>query len=109
MTFYMGLAIYWVQQESNGVRAGGMEEQMRRVAYLSVLLPLLTMSLWAEEENQEPVVTNARAKRLDYEDVLIRYDVEDGDGDLMSVSVKVSDEGGKTFGLTVLWSNCREM
>ena len=44
-----------------------MEKQMRRVAYLSVLLLLLTMSLWAQEENQEPVVTNARAKQLDYE------------------------------------------
>ena len=85
----------------NGVRPGGMEKQMRRVAYLSVLLPLLTMSLWAEEENQEPVVTNPIAKQLDYEHVLISYDVEDGDGDLMSVSVKVSDDGGKTFGLTV--------
>ena len=74
---------------------------MRRVAYLSVLLPLLTMSLWAQEENQEPVVTNPIAKQLDYEHVLISYDVEDGDGDLMSVSVKVSDDGGKTFGLTV--------
>jgi hypothetical protein len=59
------------------------------------------MSLWAEEENQEPVVTNPIAKQLDYEHVLISYDVEDGDGDLMSVSVKVSDDGGKTFGLTV--------
>ena len=59
--------LYWVQQESNGVRPGGMEKQMRRVAYLSVLLLLLTMSLWAQEENQEPVVTNARAKQLDYE------------------------------------------
>ena len=73
---------------------------MRRVAYLSVLLLLLTMSLWAEEENQEPVVTNPIAKQLDYEHVLISCDVEDGDGDLMSVSVKVSDDGGKTFGFT---------
>ena len=73
---------------------------MRRVAYLSVLLPLLTMSLWAEEENQEPVVTNPIAKQLDYEHVLVTYDVEDGDGDLMTVSIKVSDDGGKTFGFT---------
>ena len=82
------------------MRPGGMEKQMRRVAYLSVLLPLLTMSLWAEEENQEPVVTNPIAKQLDYEHVLISYDVEDGDGDLMTVSIKVSDDGGKTFGFT---------
>ena len=83
------------------MRPGGMEKQMRRVAYLSVLLPLLTMSLWAEEENQEPVVTNPIAKQLDYEHVLISYDVEDADGDLMTVSIKVSDDGGKTFGFSV--------
>ncbi len=53
------------------MRPGGMEKQMRRVAYLSVLLPLLAMSLWAQEENQEPVVTNPIAKQLDYEHVLI--------------------------------------
>ena len=74
---------------------------MRRVAYLSVLLPLLTMSLWAQEENQKPVVTNPIAKQLDYEHVLISYEVEDADGDLMTVSVKVSDDGGKTFSFTV--------
>ena len=93
--------LYSGQQESNGVRPGGIENQMRRVAYLSVLLPLLAMSLWGQEENQEPVVTNPIAKQLDYEQVLISYDVEDGDGDLMTVSVKVSDDGGKTFGFTV--------
>ena len=35
------------------------------------------MSLWAEEENQEPVVTNPIAKQLDYERVLVTYDVKD--------------------------------
>jgi hypothetical protein len=77
-----------------------MEEQMRRVGYLSVLLALLPMSLWGQEENREPVVTNPIAKQLDYEHVLVTYDVEDGDGDLMTVSIKVSDDGGKTFGFT---------
>jgi len=33
--------------------------------------------------------------------VLISYQVEDGDGDLMTVSVKVSDDGGRRFGFTV--------
>jgi len=37
---------------------------------------------------------------LDYEHVLVTYDVEDTDGDLMTVSIKVSDDGGKTFGFT---------
>jgi len=51
--------LYSGQQMFNGVLLNGMEKQMRRVAYLSVLLPLLTMSLWTqEEENQEPVVSN---------------------------------------------------
>ena len=83
------------------MQPGRMDKQMRRMAYLSVLLLFLTMSLWGQEENQEPVVTNAIAKQLDYEHVLISYEVEDGDRDLMKVSVKVSDDGGKTFGLTV--------
>ena len=74
---------------------------MRKVAYLSVLLLLLTMSLWTQGENQEPVVSDPIAKQLDYEHVLISYQVEDGDGDLITVSVKVSDDGGKTFGFTV--------
>ena len=81
-----------------GVRLDRMEKQMRRVGYLSVLLALLTMSLWGQEENREPVVTNPIAKQLDYEHVLVTYDVEDRDGDLMTVSIKVSDDGGKTFG-----------
>jgi hypothetical protein len=69
-----------------------------------MLLLLLTVSLWAVEgdevENQEPVVSNPLAKQLDYEHVLVTYDVEDADGDLMTVSIKVSDDGGKTFGFT---------
>ena len=78
---------------------GGM---MRKLSWM--LLLLLTVSLWAVEgdevENQEPVVSNPLAKQLDYEHVLVTYDVEDADGDLMTVSIKVSDDGGKTFGFT---------
>ena len=54
---------------------------MRKLSWIFLLL--LTMSLWGQEENQEPVVTNPIAKQLDYEHVLISYDVEDGDGDLI--------------------------
>ena len=79
---------------------GGM---MRKLSWM--LLLLLTVSLWAVEgdevENQEPVVSNPLAKQLDYEHVLVTYDVEDTDGDLMTVSIKVSDDGGKTFGFSV--------
>ena len=75
---------------------------MRKLSWM--LLLLLTVSLWAVEgdevENQEPVVSNPIAKQLDYETVLVTYDVEDVDGDLMAVSIKVSDDGGKTFGFT---------
>ena len=40
--------------------------------------------------NHAPVVTNVVAEQVDFEHVLIRYDVEDADGDTMTVSVKVS-------------------
>ena len=59
--------LYSGQQEFNGVQPGRMDKQMRRMAYLSVLLLFLTMSLWGQEENQEPVVTSPIAKQLDYE------------------------------------------
>ena len=41
-----------------------------------------------EKENQAPVVTKVVAEQVDFEHVLIRYDVEDADGDMMTVSVK---------------------
>jgi len=73
-----------------------------------MLLLLLTVSLWAveddEAENQEPVVSNPIAKQLDYEYVLVTYDVEDADGDLMTVSIKVSDDGVKpVLGEKIVW------
>ena len=78
------------------------EDVVRNLIWMFLLF--LTVSLWAVEgdevENQEPVVSNPLAKQLDYETVLVTYDVEDADGDLMTVSIKVSDDGGKTFGFT---------
>ncbi|MDP6596224.1 MAG: formylglycine-generating enzyme family protein [Candidatus Poribacteria bacterium] len=77
---------------------------MRKAAYLSVLLPLLTISLWAQEQEQEnrvPLVTNVKAEQVDFEHVLIRYDVEDLDGDTMTVSVKVSANNKRSFGVPV--------
>jgi len=73
-----------------------------------MFLLLLTVSLWAVEgdevENQEPVVSNPLAKQLNYETVLVTYDVEDADGDLMTVSVKVSDDGVKpVLGEKITW------
>ena len=79
---------------------------MRKAAYLSVLLPLLTISLWAQEQEQEqenrvPLVTNVKAEQVDFEHVLIRYDVEDLDGDTMTVSVKVSANNKRSFDVPV--------
>ena len=75
---------------------------MRKVVYLSVLLPLLTISLWAQEQkNRVPLVTNVKAEQVDFEHVLIRYDVEDLDGDTMTVSVKVSANNKRSFDVPV--------
>ena len=72
------------------------------MAYLSVLLSLLTMSLWGQEqENQKPVSLNLIAKQLDYAHLLISYEVADEDGDPITISVKVSDDGGEAFYFTV--------
>jgi len=52
---------------------------MRKFSWM--LLSLLTASLWAAEgekaENHVPLVTNVVAEQVDFEHVLIRYDVED--------------------------------
>ena len=82
---------------------------MRKAAYLSVLLPLLTISLWAQEQEQEnrvPLVTNVKAEQVDFEHVLIRYDVEDLDGDTMTVSVKVSANNKRSFDVSVTEVRC---
>ena len=51
--------------------------------------------------NHAPVVTNVVAKQVDFEHVLIRYDVEDTDGDIMTVSVKVSANNKQSFDVPV--------
>ena len=60
---------------------------MRKFSWMFLLL---TASLWAvegkENENHVPLVTNVVAEQVDIEHVLIRYDVEDADGDTMTVS-----------------------
>tara|TARA_B100000745_G_C19988452_1_gene335076 strand:- start:351 stop:542 length:192 start_codon:yes stop_codon:yes gene_type:complete len=60
------------------------------------------MSLWGQEqENQKPVSLNLIAKQLDYAHLLISYEVADEDGDPITISVKVSDDGGEAFHFTV--------
>mgnify|MGYP001186697248 FL=1 len=49
----------------------------------------------------EPEAGSHQPNSKDDEHVSINYEVEDADGDLMTVSVKVSDDGGKTFHFTV--------
>ena len=41
-----------------------------------------------EKENHARIVTNVVAEQVDFEYVSIRYDVEDADGDMVTVSVK---------------------
>ena len=36
-------------------------------------------------------------KQIDIDHILIRYDVADPDGDRLKISLRVSDDGGKTF------------
>jgi len=58
-------------------------------AFVYTLLLLMTLNrVGQEKENHAPVVTNVVAEQVDFEHVLIRYDVEDADGDMMTVSVK---------------------
>ena len=44
-----------------------------------------------------PLVTNVTAEQVDFEHVLIRYDVEDTDRDTMTISVKVSANNKQSF------------
>ena len=46
-------------------------------------------------------MTNVVAEQVDFEHVLIRYDVEDTDGDIMTVSVKVSANNKQSFDVPV--------
>jgi len=63
---------------------------------------LLTIGiLWAfgqQLENRALVVSNAHAQQREGTFLVdITYDVEDAEGDEMTISVQVSDDGGKTF------------
>ena len=48
-----------------------------------------------------PLVTNVTAEQVDFEHVLIRYDVEDTDRDTMTISVKVSANNKQSFDVLV--------
>ena len=67
-----------------------------RVFYFILALPLL-LSAIAAAGNQAPFVSNVVVKQIDIDHVLIRYDVAEADGDRVKISLRVSDDGGKTF------------
>ena len=67
-----------------------------RVFYFILALPLL-LSAIAAAGNQAPFVSNVVVKQIDIDHILIRYDVADPDGDRLKISLRVSDDGGKTF------------
>ena len=75
---------------------------MRNISCMFLLL--LTVSLWAvegeEAENHAPLITNVLAKQIEQR-VKITYDVSDADGDLMTVKLLASSDGGKNFDLPV--------
>ncbi|MAT78282.1 hypothetical protein CMK14_24470 [Candidatus Poribacteria bacterium] len=71
---------------------------MRKMAYLSLLLILIGLTVTAQDSNSPPEVTNVMAQQVDQQ-VEISYDLLDQDGDLMTVSLQVSSDGGSNFDL----------
>ena len=71
---------------------------MRKVAYLSLLLILIGLTVTAQDSNSPPEVTNVVAQQAGQQ-VEISYDLLDRDGDLMTVSLLVSSDGGSNFDL----------
>ena len=69
-----------------------MEIKMRKMAYLSLLLILIGLTVTAQDSNSLPEVTNVMAQQVDQQ-VEISYDLLDRDGDLMTVSLLVSSDG----------------
>ena len=70
---------------------------------ISFVLLLTAIALFAWAANSPPHVSNVRAgQRSGTKLVDIYYDVTDPDGDLLTISVAVSDDGGATFTVPVL-------
>ena len=70
---------------------------MKQVSLLSLVL-LLAMWSRAQDSNNLPEVTNVVAQQVGQQ-VEISYDLLDRDGDLMTVSLQVSSDGGSNFDL----------
>ena len=67
---------------------------MRQLTLLLILLSVITSQ--AQDSNSRPEVTNVVAQQVDQQ-VEITYDLLDRDGDLMTVSLQVSSDGGSNF------------
>jgi len=60
-----------------------------------------SVSVWAQDANRAPFVSNVHVEqRTGTQLVDITYDVSDPDGDLLTISVSVSDDGGSTFAVS---------
>ena len=68
---------------------------MRQLTLLSLIL-LSVITGQAQDSSSPPEVTNVVAQQVDQQ-VEITYDLLDRDGDLMTVSLQVSSDGGSNF------------
>ena len=66
--------------------------------FLLAAVTVFPAFVWAQDENHAPFVSNVHAEqRTGTKLVDITYDVDDPDGDLLIITVSVSDDGGSTF------------
>jgi len=74
---------------------------MKILSYLCGILILIGLTAMAQDGNSPPEVTNVVAQQVGQQ-VEITYDLLDRDGDLMTVSLRVSSDGGSNFDLPVI-------
>ena len=75
--------------------------KINHLFYLFLLLTMIPLGWAQDSQNTPPVVSNVLAEQVDFEHLLIRYDVEDVEGDPIKVWVKPSSDRGQTFTRTV--------
>ena len=71
---------------------------MKILSYVCSILMLIGLTAMAQDGNSPPEVTNVSAQQVGQQ-VEITYDLLDRDGDLMTVSLLVSSDGGSNFDL----------
>ena len=71
---------------------------MKIPSYWCSILMLIGLTAMAQDSNSRPEVTNVVAQQVGQQ-VEISYDLLDRDGDLMTVSLQVSSDGGSKFDL----------